>query len=111
MLRFNPAWQAAGYARDIPADPDWERHGFRLRTFHSMDVALPLTRESWRGRIRACRGVGAALDAATIDAFDRAHAALLEELVGDAFEVPHQATLHVFERIADRRAPTGKRWF
>jgi hypothetical protein len=40
--------------------PDWAA-GLRLTGFFVYDEAIPFTRETWRGRMRACRGVGAGL--------------------------------------------------
>jgi len=36
------------------------------------DVDVPFSRTGWRGRMRACRGVGAALAPAEVAAFDAA---------------------------------------
>jgi len=70
---------------------DYARHraGFRgLETF-SYDVAVPYTHESWRGRIRASAGVGAALTEERVQAFDKALAALLRErFPADPLAVP-----------------------
>ncbi len=63
-----------------------------------MDEAIPFTRESWRGRIRACRGVGAALSPETIAAFDAEHKKLLDRVAPDTFTVLHQIAVHVFAR-------------
>lgn len=40
-------------------------------------TSVPFEHEEWRGRIRACNGVGAALDHAQVDAFDRELTAML----------------------------------
>ena len=42
--------------------------------FH-YDEPIPFSRESWRGRIRACRGVGASPPEAEVLRFDEAHEA------------------------------------
>jgi hypothetical protein len=61
------------------------------------DVDVPFTRESWRGRMRACRGVGAALAIAAVDAFDRALAAWLDANAPPRFTVRHRVDAHVFD--------------
>jgi hypothetical protein len=35
------------------------------------EAGIPCTRENWRGRIRACRAIGAALPADEVECFDR----------------------------------------
>jgi hypothetical protein len=61
------------------------------------DADIPFTAESWRGRMRACRGVGATLDAAQVAAFDAEHAALLARIAPAEFAIPHRLDAHVFE--------------
>ncbi|MSP83380.1 MAG: hypothetical protein EXQ94_10725 [Alphaproteobacteria bacterium] len=59
------------------------------------DEAIPFTPESWRGRIRACRGVGASLSEAEVAVFDHDHADLLTAMVGDHFTVLHRIDARV----------------
>lgn len=96
VLKFNPQWSAANWGGEIPAQPDWSREKFRVRTMFYYDEPIPFTRETWRGRIRACRGVGASLPAAEVEQFDAEHAQLLEQTVPAQFTVLHQMDCHVF---------------
>jgi hypothetical protein len=66
------------------------------------DEPIPFTRESWRGRMRACRGTGAALDADALAAFDRAHDALLRKAAGDAFPILHRISAHILRPLRAR---------
>ena len=50
---------------------------FRIRARICYDEAIWFTREEWRGRMRALRGIGASLSGEQVDAFDREHGALL----------------------------------
>jgi hypothetical protein len=61
------------------------------------DEPIPFTRESWRGRIRACRGIGAGLPAEEVRRFDAAHADLLSRIVPESFNVLHRLDAHFFE--------------
>jgi len=82
-----------------------------LRTLHVMEVALEFTRETWQGRIRACRGIGASLSAAAVEQFDAAHGTLLETIAPETFTVLHQMTIHVYMRkgtIAFPRVQSGR---
>lgn len=95
VVRFNPQWTAAGWSGDVPAVPRWVRSDFSLAGAFVYDEAIPFTRESWRGRMRACRGVGAALSEAEVERFDAAHAALLEAEVPERFTVLHRINAHL----------------
>jgi len=57
------------------------------------DVNVRFTRESWHGRIRACRGVGASsLSAERIEAFEKEHIDYLQ-CVPDSFDILHFVTI------------------
>jgi hypothetical protein len=63
------------------------------------DEPIPFTRESWRGRIRACRGVGATLSDDQIEAFDREHDALLRTITDGNFSVLHRIDAHLLRPV------------
>jgi hypothetical protein len=60
-------------------------------------VALPFTKESWRGRIRASRNVGALFSRERIEEFDRELQKLLDDIGEDHFDVQHRITFYIFE--------------
>lgn len=95
ILSFNPAWSAGDWAGIIPAIPSWATEKLELRGMFQYDEAISFTHESWRGRIRACRGVGAAMSRERVAEFDAAHAALLKERVPDPFTVLHRIDSHI----------------
>ncbi len=98
VLRYNPAWSGADYSGYLPAIFPWAKGNFDLKTFHLIEYAIPFTRESWRGRFIACRGIGAALSDADVARFDAEHAALLARICPDEFTVLHQASIHAYVR-------------
>jgi SAM-dependent methyltransferase len=85
---------------DLDVVPHWSHHWLRLKTFHEFRVNLPFTRESWRGRIRACRWIGPTLGREKTEAFDREHAAVLERIAPARFAIPHRISIRIFT-IAD----------
>lgn len=87
VLQFNPDWSAADWSGEIPASV---QGNFEKVDGFVFDVRLPFTRQRWRGRIRACRGVGAALSEAEVAAFDAAHADLLERTTPPEFTILHR---------------------
>jgi hypothetical protein len=51
--------------------------------------------QSWLGRIRASRGIGAALSASEVSAFDDQHAAVLEQIAPLKFTIRHRADAQI----------------
>lgn len=96
VLKHNPQWTAAGFSGDIPPFPKWAGRDFRLKAMFYYDCPVAFTHESWRGRIRACRGVGASMPPDEVEVFDRALAAMLAELVPAEFTVRHRIDAHFF---------------
>ena len=68
---------------------------FKLKGFFFYDEPVQFTRESWMGRIRACRGVGAALSKKEILEFDKEHEQLLESLAPCEFSIIHRIDAHI----------------
>ncbi|MDE1153705.1 MAG: class I SAM-dependent methyltransferase [Micavibrio sp.] len=100
VLAHNPNWTAAGWDGFIPPMPYWAEGEFRLRGMFYYDEEIPFTHDSWRGRIRACRGVGAVMDEGQVEAFDAAHAQMLkDENVPESFGVLHRIDAHILEPL------------
>lgn len=99
VLRYNPRWSAGDWDGDVPMLTSWADGRFHLRGLFVFDEAIRFTRESWRGRFRACRGVGATLDADGVEAFDRDHDALLRRIAPERFTVLHRIDARVLVPI------------
>jgi SAM-dependent methyltransferase len=102
VLRYNPQWTGAGWNGEVPNIESRLRPYFESVEMFVFDAPIAFTRESWRGRIRACRGVGASLPDEQVAAFDREHAQLLDEIVPPQFTVLHRIDCHIF-RVAGGR--------
>jgi SAM-dependent methyltransferase len=98
IVKYNPDWTGAGKRR-LPLEvSDWSREKFTPETLHTFDAHLPFTHESWRGRIRACRGMGASsISDEAKAAFEREHTEMLEQTVPDRFAVLHQVKIEVLK--------------
>ena len=83
--------------RDMEIIPTWSLNRFQLKTYHDFKIDLPFTRESWRGRLRASRYIGAALSPKKAAAFDRAHQELLDRIAPDQFNIRHRIRIQIFE--------------
>jgi hypothetical protein len=59
----------------------------------SFDVMLPFTRDSWRGRIRACRAIGDSLDEADVTSFDQEHGNMLRQIAPPDLEILHYCSI------------------
>jgi hypothetical protein len=62
------------------------------------DIPVHFTREGWHGRMRACRGVGASLAPAELDAWDAEHRAMLEQTAPAEFDVLHYAAATILKK-------------
>lgn len=58
---------------------------------------MPFTRESWNGRIKACRGVGASLSEEEIRRFEAEHMTMLEKYP-ESFTVKHYCAFAVMRK-------------
>ena len=93
VLKYNPSWTGAGAQRHELGIPGWAKTLFTVNRSFVYDLKLPFTRESWHGRIRACRGIGASsLSDEIIVEFDREHRCLLDG-VPDTFEILHYVAM------------------
>ena len=99
VLKYNPAWTGADWLGIIPDVPTWTRGEAKVRATFYYDEPVPFTRESWRGRIRACRGVGATLAPDEVARFDAELEELLKNEAAETFEVLHRIDAHVCELI------------
>ncbi|MCL1981549.1 MAG: class I SAM-dependent methyltransferase [Clostridiales bacterium] len=89
VLAYNPSWTGAGSKRTELNIPEWAHMLFTVRNSILYDVKIPFTRESWHGRIKACRGIGASsLSGEIISEFEREHTELLNSFP-ETFEILH----------------------
>lgn len=98
VLQYNPGWSGAGETRKPIWIPDAAAPYFVLTDHEEYDLPVHFTRESWHGRMKACRGVGASLTGAELAAWDAEHRALLDRIAPEEFDVLHYAALAVLER-------------
>ncbi len=77
--------------------PRWSIKCFRLQTYHQFTTDILFTRDSWRGRIRASKWIGAGLPAEKAAAFDRELQSLLERIAPLRFPIRHLVRVQVFQ--------------
>jgi len=98
VLRHNPQWTGGDDDVSVPEVPDWAVGRLPVLGFFCYDEARPFTRETWRGRFRACRPTGANMGGEALRRFDEDHARILEEVTEEpAFTVLHRIWAHVLD--------------
>ena len=98
VLKYSPKWSGAGETRHPIWIPDVAYDYFEMEDHEEYDLMVPFTKESWHGRMRACRGVGASLSDEELAAWDKEHRELLERIAPERFEVLHYAALTVLKK-------------
>jgi 2-polyprenyl-3-methyl-5-hydroxy-6-metoxy-1,4-benzoquinol methylase len=96
VLKHNPDWTAADWSGEIPSCPSWSIGKLQIVGMFYFDVPVPFSRESWMGRVRASRGVSAALDEEAVRRFDEEHSKLLAEIADEKFDILHRIDAHIF---------------
>ena len=99
VLKFNPVWKGAHWSGAVPSVPPWSAGRADVRAMFWFDEAVPFTRDSWRGRMRACRGVAATLSPAEVAAFDAEHDTLLAQTTPPQFTVLHRVDAHLLHPL------------
>lgn len=93
VLKYSPNWSGAKETRKPIEIPDVVYDYFEMVEHEEYDIMIPFTRDSWHGRLRACRGVGASLSETELKLWDEEHRKLLEQVAPEQFEVLHYAAL------------------
>lgn len=99
ILKHNPNWTAHSFNGVIPPVPYGLGKDFNVKEYFFYDEQISFTRDEWRGRIRACRGVGAALNPEQVEKFDQEHDQLLQKIAGDNFAILHRIDAHILNPI------------
>ena len=93
ILKHNPNWTAHGDTVHPVWVPDQYLDYFTLVSQHQFRVDIPFTRESWHGRMRACRGVGASMNPEQLEAWDKEHMEMLENNAAEKFYIKHYVSI------------------
>jgi SAM-dependent methyltransferase len=96
VLKFNPLWGGKDWHGIVPPVCYELDKYLPLQAMFWYDEAITFTRESWRGRMRACRGTGATLSPAQLETFDREHDELLKRIAPEEFTILHRLDAHIF---------------
>lgn len=100
VLKYNPEWSGRGMTRYKPEEPEWAKPLFSVDHAEAFNLELEFTRESWNGRMKACRGIDASLSLKEIAEFEKEHLEYLKT-VPETFTIPHYATILDLKKEVD----------
>lgn len=98
ILKYNSKWTGAGETRHPISVPDCVYDSFDIACHEEYDVEIPFTRETWHGRIKACRGIGASLSPEEIEKWELEHKRLLLDIAPIEFSVKHYVAMLELKR-------------
>lgn len=93
VLKYTPQWSGAGEKIHPIAIPDEYNEYFDLEYHTEYPLTVRFTRESWHGRVKACRGIGASLGENEIASWEKEHTKLLKEIAPPEFDILHYAAM------------------
>lgn len=97
ILKYNPNWSGAGETKHPINLPDFVDNYFDTVHSEEFDLDVPFSRESWHGRMKACRGIGASLSKKEIEEWEIEHRQLLSEISDEAFDIKHYVAIKVLQ--------------
>lgn len=98
ILKYNPVWTGCKEQRHPIAIPEVYNNYFTVESEDVFDVEVPFDRESWNGRMKACRGIGASLSEVEIRNFEEEHKKMLNETAPEKFNILHYAAITVLKK-------------
>lgn len=93
VLEYNPDWSGAGETLHPIEIPDCYKEKFQLVYREEFPLEVPFTRDSWNGRMKACRGIGASLTGEEIGKWEEEHKKLLAQIAPDEFTILHYGAI------------------
>lgn len=93
ILKYNPNWSGAGEIMHPIFIPDCYNEYFRLAYHEEYKLNVHFTHESWNGRLKACRGIGASLSESEISEWEHENKKFLSENVPPEFDIIHYSAI------------------
>ena len=90
VKKINTSWTPGA-----SGSKDMYNHPFENGELEIFECKLLFARESWHGRMLACRGTKASMDDGTLEKWEKAHLKLLSEY-SDNFEINHKIYIAVY---------------
>lgn len=93
VLKYSSGWSGAREELHPIDIPDCYNKYFECVYHEEYPLKVHFTRETWHGRMKACRGIGASLTEDEIASWECEHLQLLKEIAPKEFDVLHYAAL------------------
>ncbi len=97
-MKYSPNWSGAGETmHEISISKEYDEYFERV--YHDeFKINVHFTKESWNGRMKACRGVGASLDEIQLKQWEKEHLALLDKIAPNEFDVLHDVAIAEYKK-------------
>lgn len=99
VLKYNPEWNGCGERIHPISIPECYHDKFEFVYHEEYPLSITFTRESWHGRMKACRGVGASLSEDKVALWEEEHIQLLNEIAPPKFEILHYGAIAELKKI------------
>lgn len=99
ILKYNPDWTGAGETMHPIFVPDCVYQNFEAAYHEEYAISIPFTKETWHGRMKACRGTSASLSPEKMRKWESEHTALLQEIAPDTFSIKHYAAMLELKKL------------
>ena len=93
VLKYNPDWSGKGETVHPIFIPECYNDKFEKVYSEEYRLNVRFTRESWNGRMKACRGIGASLSPEKIAEWEKEHMKMLETIAPEEFDVVHYGAI------------------
>ena len=93
VLKYNPGWSGGGETMRPIQIPECYSEKFDLVYHEEYPLKVHFTRETWNGRMKACRGIGASLPEREIALWEQEHRRLLEKIAPEEFDILHYGAM------------------
>lgn len=93
VLKYNPSWNGAGETVHRIHIPDEYNEYFECIYREEYPLKVHFTRESWHGRMKACRGTGASLSGQEMSRWEEEHIKLLNDIAPEEFDIAHYGAI------------------
>ncbi|MGN0448190.1 MAG: class I SAM-dependent methyltransferase [Acutalibacteraceae bacterium] len=93
VLKYRPEWSGAGEKVHQIQIPDCYELKFDMICHEECLLDVHFSRDTWNGRMKACRGVGAALSKEELKQWEAEHLKMLSETAPEEFDIKHYMAL------------------
>lgn len=104
VLKYSPEWSGAGEKIHPISIPDCYKKKFELVYHEEYPLEVHFTRESWNGRMKACRGIGASLTNQEISKWEQEHMELLNKIAPAEFHILHYGAIAQLKVITSNKS-------